>query len=1235
MQDPVLLDEIDQVIYIADVETHELLFVNRKGRKTLGCGTEYRGKKCYRVLQGLEDVCPFCKNQWLTEHRETCQWDHYNEKLGTHYQLQDRLISFQGRRARIEIAIDVSEREERQRELKNALAEQRLLTGCVRTLNGSGSPDQRADRALADIGAYYKADRAYLFRLSGDGQSLNNTHEWCNTGITPQIEVLQGVDARYMDRWRPAFSRGEAVVEPDIEAIRAAYPDEYEIMSRQGIRCYMEAPLFLDGTLAGFWGIDNPDPAMIANSSATMLTIAYSISSAQARDAANARLRDTQRRYQTTVEGADIGIWEYQVKQHRIVNANRKFVDAGFPEVLEHVPDCLYDFFRSEDRPKLQKLYQDIERGEERLEGDFWLRWNPSSEFRCERMSYFVARDASGQPDIAYGISLDITAERREQERYERTIRDMTTAMPNAVGILRFNLTKNSYTAVSQEHNFFGIGRPAGSWDRLALQLAQNIPDPKERQAFLTLGSAPLLEGFRRGIGHAQQDYFYTGSDGRPHWVSTRVQMVLNPDTSDVEGIAYSLDLSREKLQNEIFEIITNRSFDLVAMIHLASGTFEAVFLGDSFPAAYRRLLPGRGAVCSFQEYCREALLHMDAETAADYTARLSPDYMRAKLESGGSYEFTLKEYFPEQKRGFMYRKFQHYRLGGDRDTVLVIESDETEAALRQEEKLRQAKDEAEHDCMIMDSLMGGIAVLKMPGKKRLSVDYFNSYVFQMLGYDPADMPQRAEKAVGTPAESLFSDALTFVHPEDKEYVRQMFADHYDSKSFALRPYRMFGKDQKCYWILERVRTGLSPEGQRIFYAAFHDVSEEIALQQTVTRQLEVEQQLRRRADQANAAKSDFLSRMSHDMRTPLNGVIGMAYLASEQDNPPYTAQCLSKINTSAKFLLGLINNILDMSKVESGRIEFHPEPYPFREFNDYLSAVIRPLCEEKNQRFVLQPDVTFSSVPLADKNYLNQILFNLLSNAVKYTPEGGTITYRIRGRQIGEARAEVEHRITDTGIGISWEFQERLFEPFSQEGRDDVSEQRGSGLGLSIVKKLVDLMGGTISVQSQIGRGTTFTVTLAFDTVPAGQTAAQNAAEGPRQTAGLDGRHVLLCEDHPLNQEIARALLTEKGLLVDLAENGEAGVRRFAASPPRYYDAILMDIRMPVMDGCEAARAIRALDRPDAGSVPIIAMTADAFEESVRTARAAGMDGYVTKPIEPEKLYQTLQTALSNRKEE
>ena len=380
-------------------------------------------------------------------------------------------------------------------------------------------------------------------------------------------------------------------------------------------------------------------------------------------------------------------------------------------------------------------------------------------------------------------------------------------------------------------------------------------------------------------------------------------------------------------------------------------------------------------------------------------------------------------------------------------------------------------------------------------------------------------------------------------------------------------------------------------------------------------------------AEAANKAKSDFLSRMSHDIRTPLNGIIGMTRIAQGETNSIQTADCLDKIDMSSKFLLGLVNEILDMSKAESGKLELHPEPYYADDFRGYINAVIQPLCDGKNQTLQFEVHTIDKVVPKLDILRINQVYFNLLSNAVKYTPEGGKIIVTVDEKITPENKDCITVSIRDNGIGMSEDFQKVLFNPFTQEHRDDNSEMRGTGLGLAIVKKIIDAMGGTLTVKSKIGEGSEFLFTVCCDYVSENNTnrAAQVVVPTGNILEKLKGKHVLLCEDHPLNQTIAKALLKEKGVLVDIAENGQEGVTHFANSAINYYDAILMDIRMPVMDGLEATRQIRVLTRSDAKTVAIIAMTADAFEESMQEAKAAGMDDYVTKPIEPEKLYQAL----------
>ena len=385
------------------------------------------------------------------------------------------------------------------------------------------------------------------------------------------------------------------------------------------------------------------------------------------------------------------------------------------------------------------------------------------------------------------------------------------------------------------------------------------------------------------------------------------------------------------------------------------------------------------------------------------------------------------------------------------------------------------------------------------------------------------------------------------------------------------------------------------------------------------------------KAESANTAKSDFLSRMSHDIRTPLNGILGMTTLARDEALSPKVVEYLNKIDSSGHFLLGLVNDILDMSKVESGKMELHPEVYPYVDFKQYLEAVICPLCEEKNISFDM-PEENKKYSLVVDKLRFNQIIFNLLSNAVKFTQNGGTISMEKRNVVVTNGKATFDIVVQDNGKGMSEEFQKKLFQPFEQEYTDKNASRTGSGLGLAITKSLVELMGGTISVKSKLGEGSTFTVHLSLPIVPITKVANQPKEETLKS---LEGKHILLAEDNEINAEIAKALLEKKGIVVTVASTGVQAIELFTKNlkidsvtgkEVTVYDIILMDIRMPEMDGLEATKKIRAMNFEYAKKIPIIAMTANAFDDDVKESLAAGMNAHLSKPIEPEIMYETIQ---------
>ena len=380
-------------------------------------------------------------------------------------------------------------------------------------------------------------------------------------------------------------------------------------------------------------------------------------------------------------------------------------------------------------------------------------------------------------------------------------------------------------------------------------------------------------------------------------------------------------------------------------------------------------------------------------------------------------------------------------------------------------------------------------------------------------------------------------------------------------------------------------------------------------------------------AEKASQAKTDFLSNMSHDIRTPMNAIVGLTTLMeNELDQPEKLAEHLHKLESSGQLLLGIINNILDMSRIESGKTTLSVEPMHLSQQLDQLSTMIRAQASEKAQTFTVSTHLRHENL-LADPTRLNQVLMNILSNAVKYTPRGGHIRFEVEELPRNEHYAKYRFVVQDDGIGMSEAYQKTLFDPFTREERSGTNRVQGTGLGMAITKNIVDLMGGSISVESATGKGTRFEVVLEFpiDTEADAVPKAQALPEEPEDVSPLCGMNFLCAEDNAINAEILELLLESKGAHCKIYPNGQELVDAFVRVKPGEYDMILMDVQMPVMDGLEAARRIRSSENPLGQVIPILAMTANAFLEDMQKSKEAGMDEHLSKPVDIDALEQTV----------
>ena len=428
----------------------------------------------------------------------------------------------------------------------------------------------------------------------------------------------------------------------------------------------------------------------------------------------------------------------------------------------------------------------------------------------------------------------------------------------------------------------------------------------------------------------------------------------------------------------------------------------------------------------------------------------------------------------------------------------------------------------------------------------------------------------------------------------------------------------------------EWVRLHLDPrENSRYDLLSFYYITE-------LHKEIEDYEMRLSQADEASQSKTTFLSRMSHEIRTPMNGIIGMLSLAEGKLDSTHPAmQYLTKIDELSAHLLSLINDILDMSRIEAGKVELENKPFSLRKLGDKLYDMFAKNLEQRNIEYTVEfEDVTVDYV-IGDELRISQVIINFLSNAVKFT-EKGEIRVTLRQMALAGGTADIMIRVRDTGIGMSPEFINRIFRPFEQESMDTQKKYGGTGLGMAISDQIVKLMGGEIVVESMVGKGSDFMVFLHLPVSEEVEKVSEEKASADEAAAEFDdafeGKSILVAEDNELNAVIAVEVLKNMGAKVELATNGQEAVDHFEQNPAGYYDFILMDVQMPVMDGRAAARKIRGLDRADAADIPIFALSADAFIEDERLSRESGMNGHYAKPVDFNELQRSIGAFLRER---
>ncbi|MCR5080530.1 MAG: response regulator [Treponema sp.] len=525
-----------------------------------------------------------------------------------------------------------------------------------------------------------------------------------------------------------------------------------------------------------------------------------------------------------------------------------------------------------------------------------------------------------------------------------------------------------------------------------------------------------------------------------------------------------------------------------------------------------------------------------------------------------------------------------------------------------------------------------------------LSMDYSNVYMVNL--FTSKVRVVRRDDYVGAFysdefGEQRYEDALDFyvslsVYEGDRDMMRMALSrenlmKQYNERDSFFVSFRSYINSKLSYMKLKIIKLGNESESGNILLG-FMNVDEETEHEMKQRKTL---QDALVMAESATKAKSNFLSNMSHDIRTPMNAIVGFTELAQRHVNDVEKVNSyLEKIRSSSKHLLGLINDVLDMSRIESGKMKIQTNITSLERVIQDVDNVVQPQIQAKKINYTIERHGDLQKLVHCDNLRLNQVLINILGNAVKYTPENGMIKFTVSEMpQIAEGYVSYQFRIKDNGIGMSQEFQEKLFDPFERDENNSNYQIQGTGLGLAITKNIVDLMNGSIFVKSEIDQGSEFLVCFDFESAEEAKFVEQEKKkQAPVDLNKFKGVRILLVEDNELNRDIARELLKQVGFVLDEAVNGKLGADRYAASEPGYYKCILMDVQMPVMNGYEATKTIREFEQKidDGRRVPIVAMTANAFNEDKKEALESGMNAFVSKPFDINELLRVLDEMIS-----
>ena len=660
------------------------------------------------------------------------------------------------------------------------------------------------------------------------------------------------------------------------------------------------------------------------------------------------------------------------------------------------------------------------------------------------------------------------------------------------------------------------------------------------------------------------------------------------------------INLSKNIVRGSMHQVVDGKVYNLNEQLGMPENSNLQILVD-----AWALTIPEEGREDFLKEFNRERLLnrfengerHISFRywtRTATFEPMLAEDHMALYREKETG-DIIAVNYVLDRTEHYRLKEKEQALEKSNREYAKLLEEEKKHTALI-EELTKKLQSQLE---LFAISIPGGVKISN--DDPEYSFKYVSEQFANMLGYKtPKELIEASSGSI-----------LGLAHPDDIEVGLADALNQYTNSDHYATIYRIRCKDGTYKYIEDRGQKVVKEDGTIEHWNLMLDKND------FMHKSIELESEKK-----ANKSKSDFLSRMSHDMRTPLNGIIGLLQIAERHfDDKDLLLESHKKMQVAANYLLSLINDVLQMSKIEDGNVPLTKDIIDFSELTKDIIDIIEQRAKERGikMQFNAKNDIRYPFV-YGSPVHLRQIFLNIYGNCIKYNHIGGSIVTTSDYTETDDGVVMYEWTITDTGIGMSKEYKEHIFEPFSQERQYIGSAHHGIGLGMSIVKGLIEKMGGSIEVESEEGVGSTFIIKIPFKI-------ASTPDKVNKQTSELkiDGLNLLLVEDNELNAEIAETLLSDEGAAVTVAKDGSQAVNIFKEKPEGSFDAILMDIMMPVMDGLTATKKIRTLNHPDAKKIPIIAMTANAFKEDKEKCLAAGMNAHLAKPIEIENVKKVL----------